>query len=152
MFGTSPGKEDEVAVNDGPAINDSRGPAPAAPMNDAAVGGVSGNGLDRKTSDASSPGVEKKRRSSGVSRARDMFSSAKQSLHLSSSGSSPAPSAGAGEGNQTQHSVFPRAPSTTLPANLYLGRGRRSESVSRKTRTRNADGQWRTHMHISTTS
>lgn len=81
MFGSSPGKEDEVAVNDSPAVNDSRGPAPAAPMSNSAP---SGNGLDRKASDASNPNVEKKRRSSGVSRARDMFSSAKQSLHLSS--------------------------------------------------------------------
>jgi protein phosphatase PTC1 len=51
----------------------------------------SGNGpasTDRKSNDAATtPTTEKKRRSSGVSRARDMFSSAKNSLHLS--GSSP---------------------------------------------------------------
>jgi protein phosphatase PTC1 len=82
MFGTSPGKDDEVAVNDSPAVNDPRGPAPAASTNDSTMGG-SGNGLDRKASDATNPNTEKKRRSSGVSRARDMFSSAKQSLHLS---------------------------------------------------------------------
>jgi protein phosphatase PTC1 len=85
MFGTSPGKDDEVAVNDGSVANDPRGPAPAAPMNDSAMGGVpAGNGLDRKASDASNSNMEKKRRSSGVSRARDMFSSAKNSLHFSS--------------------------------------------------------------------
>ncbi|KAJ4309258.1 mgpp2cl-1, protein phosphatase 2C-like protein 1 [Neodidymelliopsis sp. IMI 364377] len=94
MFGTSPGKDDEIAVNDGPAVNDPRGPTPAAPTNNAAMG-AEGNGLDRKASDASNPNVEKKRRSSGVSRARDMFSSAKQSLHLSGSGSAPATSAAA---------------------------------------------------------
>jgi protein phosphatase PTC1 len=94
MFGTSPGKDDEIAVNDGPAVNDPRGPTPAAPTNNAAMG-AEGNGLDRKASDASNPNVEKKRRSSGVSRARDMFSSAKQSLHLSGSGSAPATNAAA---------------------------------------------------------
>lgn len=99
MFGTSPGKEDELAAIDGPAMSDSQKPAPAAPSAssapiDVATSGATntaGNGttaVDRKNSDSgSTPGTEKKRRSSGVSRARDMFSSAKQSLHLS--GSSP---------------------------------------------------------------
>ena len=93
MFGTSPGKDEEVAVNDSPAANDPRGPAPAAPQIDTAMGGApASNGLDRKASDASSPTTEKKRRSSGVSRARDMFSSAKQSLHLSSNPNAAPPS------------------------------------------------------------
>ncbi|KAF2822022.1 protein phosphatase-like protein 2C [Ophiobolus disseminans] len=70
-------------------------PATAAPVlgedASAAAAKSAGNGsapTDRKSSDAgSTPTTEKKRRSSGVSRARDMFSSAKNSLHLS--GSSP---------------------------------------------------------------
>lgn len=100
MFGTSPGKEDEIAVNDSPATYDTRGPAPAAAPTDSAMGGApTGNGLDRKTSDASNPNMEKKRRSSGVSRARDMFSSAKQSLHLSANpNAAPAPGTSPGKG------------------------------------------------------
>lgn len=134
MFGTSPGKDDELAVNDGPTANDPRGPAPAAPMSNAAS---SGNGLDRKASDASNPNVEKKRRSSGVSRARDMFSSAKQSLHFSSNPNA-APRLelrrtrqrrrSRSLENQTQHSAFLKAPSTILLASLPLDRGQRSES------------------------
>jgi protein phosphatase PTC1 len=93
MFGTPPGKEDEPALVDGPAPEAPKSAAAAAPApSEANVGGEKRSGsnsttLDRKNSDAS-PGGEKKRRSSGVSRARDMFSSAKQSLHLH--GSTPA--------------------------------------------------------------
>lgn len=99
MFGS--GKDDEVAAIDTPTTADTSkpvatatAPASAPPStDDASVGAAkpSGNGsmsTDRKNSDGgSTPTTEKKRRSSGVSRARDMFSSAKQSLHLS--GSSP---------------------------------------------------------------
>jgi protein phosphatase PTC1 len=95
MFGS--GKDDDVAAVDGTATNDSSNPATIPPAatassDDAAHGSVkpSGNGsvsTDRKSSDGTAPTAEKKRRSSGVSRARDMFSSAKNSLHLS--GSSP---------------------------------------------------------------
>jgi len=99
MFGAS--KDDEVTTVDGATSSEPSKPALAtasptnmAPTEDAAVGGAktSGNGsasTDRKSSDAGpTPTTEKKRRSSGVgSRARDMFSSAKNSLHLS--GSSP---------------------------------------------------------------
>ncbi|KAG9201012.1 Protein phosphatase 2C 1 [Epicoccum nigrum] len=99
MFGSSPGKDDELAVNDGSATGDSRGPAPAAATTDTAMGGTPGNGLDRKTSDASNPNTEKKRRSSGVSRARDMFSSAKQSLHFSPNpNAAPPPGSSPGKG------------------------------------------------------
>jgi protein phosphatase PTC1 len=93
MFGTPPGKEDEPALVDGPAPEAPKSAAAAAAApSEANVGGEKRSGsnsttLDRKNSDAS-PGGEKKRRSSGVSRARDMFSSAKQSLHLH--GSTPA--------------------------------------------------------------
>lgn len=94
MFGS--GKDDEVAAVDAPTTGDASKSVPAttpsttmAPAEDATK--TSGNGstsTDRKSSDAgSTPTTEKKRRSSGVSRARDMFSSAKNSLHLS--GSSP---------------------------------------------------------------
>ncbi|KAF1849319.1 PP2C-domain-containing protein [Cucurbitaria berberidis CBS 394.84] len=92
MFGSS-GKDDEVAAIDGPVASDPPKPATAPTTDNAAAGGANtaGNGntsIEPKTSDVgSTPNTEKKRRSSGVSRARDMFSSAKQSLHLS--GSSP---------------------------------------------------------------
>ncbi|KAF2710216.1 protein phosphatase-like protein 2C [Pleomassaria siparia CBS 279.74] len=81
MFGTAPGKEDESTL-----------PVVVTTSGEANSGGEKRSGsiattLDHKNSDAS-PGGEKKRRSSGVSRARDMFSSAKQSLHLH--GSNPA--------------------------------------------------------------
>lgn len=90
MFGTSPGKDDEVPAVDGPAPIDTQ-KAAATATDESNSGrekrsGSSSTPTDRKTSDASTGG-EKKRRSSGVSRARDMFSSAKQSLHLH--GSSP---------------------------------------------------------------
>jgi protein phosphatase PTC1 len=101
MFGSS--KDDEGAAIDSPASVDSSrqapasSPATAAPVlgedASAAAATPAGNGstpTGRKSSDAGpNPTTEKKRRSSGVSRARDMFSSAKQSLHLSGSGSSP---------------------------------------------------------------
>ncbi|KAH3975307.1 hypothetical protein HBI81_068380 [Parastagonospora nodorum] len=96
MFGS--GKEDEVAPADGPTAGDNTKPAAATappttsmPADDASLSSAkpSGNGAastDRKVSDGgSTPTAEKKRRSSGVSRARDMFSSAKNSLHLSGS-------------------------------------------------------------------
>ncbi|KAI4934551.1 hypothetical protein J4E85_002409 [Alternaria conjuncta] len=88
MFGNA--KDDESPAVDTPANHDA--PKPAAPVADnaaAAPTNTTSNGsasIDRKPSDASAP-TERKRRSSGVSRARDMFSSAKQSLHLG--GSSP---------------------------------------------------------------
>jgi protein phosphatase PTC1 len=87
MFGSSPGKEDESPSVDTAASNDTPKPVPAA--SDVAAEekkrtGSTDASVQRKPSDAS-PSGEKKRRSSGVSRARDMFSSAKQSLHLSGS-------------------------------------------------------------------
>jgi protein phosphatase PTC1 len=92
MFGSS--KDDDVATADGAVIGDASKSAPATASPTAMAAGdekSSGNGsasTDRKNSDtATTPTTEKKRRSSGVSRARDMFSSAKNSLHLS--GSSP---------------------------------------------------------------
>lgn len=102
MFGS--GKDDEVttAAVDAPTTGDAPKPAPAttpsttmAPSEDTAK--TSGNGsTDRKSSDTGpTPTTEKKRRSSGVSRARDMFSSAKNSLHLS--GSSPATNSAAAD-------------------------------------------------------
>lgn len=93
MFGTSPGRDDEVAAIDGPTLSEPPKPA-LAPTTDngapsaAGPAGNSASAVDRKLSDGGStptPTTEKKRRSSGVSRARDMFSSAKQSLHLSGS-------------------------------------------------------------------
>lgn len=93
MFGSS-GKDDEVAAIDDNAAGDSSKAAQApSPTDDHSAAGLktSGNGTasaDRKNSDSGlTPTSSSKRRSSGVSRARDMFSSAKQSLHLS--GSSP---------------------------------------------------------------
>lgn len=106
MFGTSPGKEDEVAAVDGPVISDASKPAPAPLIDNAAAGpNTTGNGSassDRKNSDPNTaPIAEKKRRSSGVSRARDMFSSAKQSLHLSGSSPTSASSATPDKAGQT---------------------------------------------------
>ncbi|KAF2122839.1 protein phosphatase-like protein 2C [Lophiotrema nucula] len=92
MFGTSPGKDDDPTAIDATTPADTpKNPtaSPAAETNAAGEkrAGATPNSLDRKNSDAASPSVEKKRRSSGVGRAREMFSSAKQSLHLH--GSSP---------------------------------------------------------------
>ncbi|KAH9866186.1 hypothetical protein J1614_008751 [Plenodomus biglobosus] len=86
MFGSSD-KDSEPAISDAPK------PAAAPPADSnpatAAANTTAGNGsaaTDRKLSDSGvAPASDKKRRSSGVSRARDMFSSAKQSLHLSGS-------------------------------------------------------------------
>ncbi|KAF2643825.1 PP2C-domain-containing protein [Massarina eburnea CBS 473.64] len=76
MFGNSPSKEDESAI-------EASSPADSAKVPD---GGADAT-PERKTTEAIPISEKKQRRSSGVSRARDMFSSAKQSLHLS--GSSP---------------------------------------------------------------
>ena len=87
MFGSSgsPSKDDEL-------IAEPQSPADSQkPGGDAA--GDAGSGTDRKNNSNHSPpgrksveeggpSGEKKRRSSGVSKARDMFSNAKQSLHL----------------------------------------------------------------------
>ncbi|KAF2851762.1 protein phosphatase-like protein 2C [Plenodomus tracheiphilus IPT5] len=101
MFGSSD-KDSESAFSDAPK------PATAPPPDSSPATGVSnttGNGsaaTDRKLSDGGvAPSGEKKRRSSGVSRARDMFSSAKQSLHLSGSPTSTS-SGGLSERNAAQ--------------------------------------------------
>ncbi|KAF1836296.1 protein phosphatase-like protein 2C [Decorospora gaudefroyi] len=92
MFGNA--KDEDASAIEAPANNsDASKPTPTTASDGGAAGGANttSNGsapIDHKPSDAS-PGApaERKRRSSGVSRARDMFSSAKQSLHLG--GSSP---------------------------------------------------------------
>jgi len=93
MFGSS-GKDEEVTATDEPTTGDApKTTAATAPVDDtsSATTKTAGNGtasVDRKNSDGGNqPSSASKRRSSGVSRARDMFSNAKQSLHLS--GSSP---------------------------------------------------------------
>ncbi|KAH7092015.1 protein phosphatase-like protein 2C [Paraphoma chrysanthemicola] len=100
MFGS--GKDDEVAPVDGQTASDNSKSTAAsapgtgpAPTESAPAAKPAGNGTastERKSSDpgvTQTPSTEKKRRSSGVSRARDMFSSAKNSLHLSGSAASP---------------------------------------------------------------
>ncbi|PWO23356.1 hypothetical protein PtrARCrB10_08131 [Pyrenophora tritici-repentis] len=86
MFGNA--KEDEGSTVEASTHNDAPKPATTASDNGSAgATSTNSNGsssTDRKPSDGSQP-AERKRRSSGVSRARDMFSSAKQSLHLGSS-------------------------------------------------------------------
>ncbi|OCK81350.1 protein phosphatase-like protein 2C [Lepidopterella palustris CBS 459.81] len=92
MFGTSatPGKDDETAIES--SIADLQKSTNSASFSDSNNGGEkraggSNSPSGRKGNDEANPSSDKKRRSSGVSRARDMFSSAKQSLHLH--GSSP---------------------------------------------------------------
>ncbi|CAI6332656.1 unnamed protein product [Periconia digitata] len=90
MFGSA-NKDDDSAIDSSPATESLK----VSPANDAGTderkraGSNASNTStsERKSSDTNPPSSEKKRRSSGVSRARDMFSSAKQSLHLT--GSSP---------------------------------------------------------------
>ncbi|KAF9637579.1 Protein phosphatase 2C manganese/magnesium aspartate binding site [Lasiodiplodia theobromae] len=94
MFGSSsaPGKdikEDEAAV-DANAPNDARKAPPIDIPSDANTAGekrtsTAGSPSNGKPSEDAGQNIEKKRRSSGVSRARDMLNSAKQSLHLQSS-------------------------------------------------------------------
>jgi protein phosphatase PTC1 len=90
MFGNA--KDDESSAIETPANSDAPKPTAAAATDNGAAGGANtasnGSSINRKPSDASAP-TERKRRSSGVSRARDMFSSAKQSLHLGGSSGSP---------------------------------------------------------------
>ncbi|KAF2005563.1 PP2C-domain-containing protein [Amniculicola lignicola CBS 123094] len=86
MFGTSPGKDDDPAVIDPPATSDAHKSLAANASGEANATAAA----DRKNSDPSPAGAQK-RRSSGVSRARDMFSSAKQSLHMHGSSSTTAP-------------------------------------------------------------
>ena len=87
MFGTSgspPKEEDTISEPQSPADSQKAGGDGT---------GDTGNGADKKTNSSHSPpgrkpaedggpSGEKKRRSSGVSKARDIFSNAKQSLHL----------------------------------------------------------------------
>ncbi|KAF2462193.1 phosphatase 2C-like domain-containing protein [Lineolata rhizophorae] len=88
MFGTSasPSKDEDTAGDSG--ASDLQKSQVLTGPNDGNNGGEkrgsgSGSPPGRKPStDEGSPGAEKKRRSSGVSRAKDMISSAKQSLHL----------------------------------------------------------------------
>lgn len=100
MFGNSsiPGKEDAPVEADSATANKPTTSTPTAEANSADK--KSGNGSSSPSSrknDETNPPSEKKRRSSGVSRARDMFTSAKQSLHLhgspTSSNQSPEKSA-----------------------------------------------------------
>lgn len=75
MFGTA----DKDSMPPAPAPT-----APAAGSSPPHAAPSNGASTDRKSSEGSAmSGTDKKRRSSGVSRARDMLSSAKQSLHLS---------------------------------------------------------------------
>lgn len=103
MFGTSPGREDAPVVVDSPPPPDAQ--RTSASLDDANGGGEKVNNnssttSERKNSDTS-PSASK-RRSSGVSRARDMFSSAKQSLHIGGGGGSTGTSSNASEKtNQT---------------------------------------------------
>lgn len=93
MFGSTTNKEDESAIESSPAA----AAAESLKVPQAADAGTderkrtgsnaSNTSTPERKSSEGIPISEKKRRSSGVSRARDMFSSAKQSLHLS--GSSP---------------------------------------------------------------
>jgi len=100
MFGTSsiPGKDDTSA--DASAAN---APSTAAADSTNTVGEKkSDNGSSPRKSDDTPPSSEKKRRSSGVSRARDMFTSAKQSLHLHGSSQNAAPAT-----TEKQHAQTP---------------------------------------------
>lgn len=91
MFGSSDKDSSESGISDAskPAAAPPSDSNPATSVANTTATATTGNGAaatDRKLSDSGvAPGSEKKRRSSGVSRARDMFSSAKQSLHLSGS-------------------------------------------------------------------
>ncbi|KAF2397647.1 protein phosphatase 2C ABI1 [Trichodelitschia bisporula] len=85
MFGSSahPPKEGDM-TSDALTPGDSKQPGSTratSPGKDA--GGSSSAGLDKKPGDV--PVSEKKRRASGVAKAKDIFSSAKQSLHLRNS-------------------------------------------------------------------
>jgi protein phosphatase PTC1 len=96
MFGSN-GKDDESAIDSGASTETPKVPQADDAANVAdktragSVASTAGT-QERKPSNEAIPIGEKKRRSSGVSRARDMFSSAKQSLHLA--GSSPTSSSG----------------------------------------------------------
>ena len=94
MFGTSPGKDDEPALDIAASTDASKTTSSAGETGSTNEKRSSNTPtIERKSSDAS-PVTDKKRRSSTASRARDMFSNAKQSLHL---GSSPTSGSGAAE-------------------------------------------------------
>ena len=108
MFGNA--KDDEGSAIETPAASDA--PRPAAASSIDTHGASNGSAAtDRKASDSAAP-PERKRRTSGVSRARDMFSSAKQSLHFGGSSptstSSSAPAANA-------HAHSPEKPAAQSP-------------------------------------
>ena len=81
MFGSSP-KDNENAFD-----TKTTGDVRSENVSGDAAKSTTNNPATTKKSDEVSPTGEKKRRSSGVSRARDMLSSAKQSIHASMSSS-----------------------------------------------------------------
>lgn len=85
MFGTSPGKEDDPTLDIAAPADASRAPNTTAEAGAATEKRNSNTPAAERKSSEASPISEKKRRSSTASRARDMFSNAKQSLHLGSS-------------------------------------------------------------------
>lgn len=109
MFGSP--KDNEVFEADRTASSSSEAPLDgASSMNkDNQTSGKSPNG--RKSQDEGSPAGEKKRRSSGVGRAREMLSNAKNSLHYPNA--SPDSKHGA---NQTQFQKLSRTdPALSVP-------------------------------------
>jgi protein phosphatase PTC1 len=103
MFGASAGKDDEGTTMDAPVPADTQKNATTT-TDEATPGrekrsGSSTTTPDRKSSDA---GAANKRRSSGVSRAaRDMISSARQSLHLNHGASPTSGTANSEKASQT---------------------------------------------------
>lgn len=84
MFGSStPGKDSDTAL-DSDATNNSVNSSDNRPSRE-----KNGNGSPTGDRKEESPAGERKRRSSGVAKARDIFSNAKQSLHLHSSSPKP---------------------------------------------------------------
>ncbi|KAF2838363.1 PP2C-domain-containing protein [Patellaria atrata CBS 101060] len=126
MFGSSgnPDKEDDTAV-DSPSANDAEKPSNITipnnnnnnnnnNINSEKKSGPIDGPVGRKSSEDVSTSTEKKRRSSGVSRARDMFSSAKQSFHMHSS--SPTNINSAEKGTQSPlHKLGKNDPALVVP-------------------------------------
>lgn len=96
MFGSSPGRQDDRAADTEQGAEGSKPDPIRIPTIDTGTSPEKRSSVSsspRKTREDTSPDAERKRRTSGVARARDMFSSAKQHL----SGSSPTSSSGEGK-------------------------------------------------------
>ncbi|EON63987.1 hypothetical protein W97_03217 [Coniosporium apollinis CBS 100218] len=114
MFGSSPGRQDDGAADTEQGAEGSKPDPIRIPTIETGTSPEKRSSVSsspRKTREDASPDAERKRRTSGVARARDMFSSAKQHL----SGSSPTSSSGEGKTASSFRTLERQDPALAVP-------------------------------------